>query len=143
MTCEQLMAELHAVKMEHIALVATEYATLSDRSSGIDVWTIVGGAPGLLRMYTNSGLLLALAEQAKAWSPSASAEAQERMEKDVLLMRHAAMRTLYNRVFVQRRSVHLGETITTYYSLADRLLTLYEQSPSCLYTRLTVALGQA
>ena len=146
MTCEQLMAHLRAVNLEQIALVALESPGSATQLESVEIWTIIGGVRGLLEMYSNTALLLALAEQAAAWDSRASAVAIGRMRDDLLIMRHAGLYSLCSRALARGRHfsiTHVHRTANAYYGMTELLLTLYEQSPSRLYTHLNTSLGRA
>lgn len=140
------MSELKAVNMERIALVALEYPGLCDQTEDLDMWSMIGGWGGLLKMHANTGLLMALAEQAKAWDSDASAAALERMREDILRIRQATWQTLYDRALARSlgvSNVHVHHAAKAYYHLTELLTDLYYHSPSRLYTHLDTALGHA
>lgn len=146
MSCEQLMSELKSVSMKGVALVALEYPGPCARRDDLDVWSMVGGWAGLLKMHANTGLLLALAEQAKAWDSQASAVTLDRMKEDVLRMRRATFQSFYDCVLARSlevSSAHVQHTAKAYYHLTELLTDLYYHSPSRLYTRLDAAIGNA
>lgn len=142
MTCEQLMAELHTVGMDHIALVALEYPELCSED-GLSIWSLVGGWHGLRGMYANTSLLLALAEQAGAWDKRASNVALEAMKQDLLLLRWSVVRSVCDQTLVRglqpKRSDVYG-VATAYHHMTELLLDLYRRSPSRFYTHLETAI---
>lgn len=143
MTCEQLMAKLHAVGMDNIALVALEYPAICNKTDGLDSWSMIGGWRGLRRMNANTGLLLALAEHSSAWDKHASQIALEAMKQDLLSLRRSAIRSLCHQALA--RGLNLGTadvhgTARAYHHMAERLLELYCRSPSRLHTHLERAI---
>ncbi len=139
----QLIAELQAVGMEGVTLVALEYPDVCSGSNGCDPWFLVGGWRGLRHMYANSSLLIALAAQAQAWDYHSAALTFERLNDSLLELRRAVVLSLCGRVLVggtQLGVSHLHEAAKSYYEMTERLLNLYQHSPSRLYTRLDSAI---
>lgn len=136
------MAELRAVEMDAIALVALEYPDLCSKTHGVNVWSMVGGWHGLRSMHANTNLLLALAWQASAWNKQASKIALEAMRRDLLLLRRSVVRSLYHQALAQSlelRSCDVHGVAKAYHHMAELLLDLYRHSPSRLYTHLETA----
>lgn len=129
--------------MEGVALAALEYPVLCDRSSGLDPWSLIGGWRGLRQMHANATLLLALAAQAQAWDRQSSVLALQRMRKDLLHLRRAALLDVWERALARGGKLsgfHVHRAAYAYYDMTELLLKLYLHSPSRLYTHLENAL---
>lgn len=143
MSCEQLMAELHAVRMGNISLVALEYPRICSKSDGLNAWSMFGGWRGLRRMHSNTGLLLALAEQAGAWDKQASKVALDAMRQDLLLFRRSAIYSLCRHAVAHGLELSSSDgyqIANAYHHMTELLLNLYRRSPSRLYTHLETAI---
>ncbi len=144
-TWEELVRELKPIRTEGITLAALECSDVGGRQPGIDpdeLWTMIGGWDGLKQMQANAELLVALACQAKAWNLGGSTLVAERIKSEAIDMRRTAMRLKIGRTCGygrERAAVHVQETACTYYRMSERLLTLYETSPSRRYGQLTAA----
>lgn len=137
------MAELQAVRMGNIALVALEYPGICSKTDGLNAWSMIGGWRGLRRMYANTGLLLALAEQASAWDKQASKVALEAMRHDLLLFRKSAIRSLCHHALahcLEPSSPDGFRIASAYHHMTELLMGLYWRSPSRLYTHLETAI---
>lgn len=142
-TWEELLKELKPVRTEGITLTALECSAMGELHPGTDpneLWTMIGEWNGLKQMQANTGLLLALAGQARAWNHGGSTLVVERMRSDAIAMRRAALMLWIGQICGSRRAfIHVQETACAYYRLSERLLTLYETSPSRRYGQLTAA----
>jgi len=143
-TWTELLAELEPVKAEGITLAALEAFAIDDSQPGIDageLWTMIGGREGLNRMRANAGLLIAVAAHAEGWNFQGSAVTADRMRHDGLAVRNAAMKIKVNHFcgYGKRTAFHVQEAAAAYYTMTERLLTLYETSPSRRYEQLALA----
>lgn len=144
-SCESLITRLGPVQIDGIILAAHEDFDAFHGAGDVEeklLWHMIGGWHGLKQMHDNSGLLIALATHAQRWDLHGSFDAAESMYKDALIVRRAAMRFVLGRLFRYRKSScigHLKEAAAAYYAMTERLLGLYETSPSRLYTRLSAA----
>lgn len=144
-TWEELVRELKPIRTEGITLAALECSDAGEWQPGIDpdeLWTMIGGWDGLKQMQTNAELLVALASQAKTWNLGGSTLVAERMQSEAMAMRRTAMRLRIGRTCGygrKRAAVYVRETARAYYRMSERLLTLYETSPSRRYGQLTAA----
>jgi len=132
-------------KAEGITLAALEVFTIDDLQPGIDareLWTMIGGWEGLNRMSANASLLIAVAAHAEGWNFQGSAVTADRMRHDGLAVRDAAMKIKIHHVcgYCRKRTAfHVQEAAAAYYTMTERLLTLYETSPSRRYEQLALA----
>ncbi len=137
--------ELKPVRTEGITLAALECSNGSGWQPGVDpdeLWTMIGGWDGLKQMQTNTEVLLALASQAKAWNLGGSTLVAEQMQSEAIDMRRTAMRLKLGRIcgyYKKHTAVYVQETACAYYDISERLLALYETSPSRRYGQLTAA----
>jgi len=124
-TWTELLAEFEPVKAEGITLAALEVFTIDDLQPGIDareLWTMIGGWEG--------------------WNFQGSAVTADRMRHDGLAVRDAAMKIKIHHVcgYCRKRTAfHVQEAAAAYYTMTERLLTLYETSPSRRYEQLALA----
>ncbi len=145
-TWEELVRELKPVRTEGITLAALECSNASGWQPGIDpdeLWTMIGGWDGLKQMQTNTEVLVALASQVKAWNLGGSTLVAERMQSEAIDMGRTARRLKIGRTCgygKKHTAVYVQETACAYYRMSERLLTLYETSPSRRYGQLTAAI---
>lgn len=140
-TWNQLLEELRAVNTEGITLAALEsgspFAFEPD-----EVWTMIGGWEGLRRMQANAQLLLALASHATHWSSEDRQIIAEQMRCDARDIQKAVSRIRFQRLLGKGNRLFFPDTlgtVCTYYRMSERLLTLFERSPSRRYGQLTAA----
>jgi len=144
-TWTELLAELEPVKTEGITLAALEAFAIDDSQPGIDareLWMMIGGWEGLNRMRANASLLIAVAAHAEGWNFQGSAVTADRMRHDGLAVRDAAMKIKVDHVCGysrKRAAFHVQEAAAAYYAMTERLLRLYETSPSRRYEQLALA----
>jgi hypothetical protein len=107
-----------------------------------DSWKMIGRAEGLSRMRANSDVLIALATYAQRWNPDQGLVVAERMRRDGMALRGAAvgiglaMSCGYGK---QRVSPYVDEAARVYYLMRLRLQALYETSHAALYPSLAAA----
>lgn len=144
-TWTELIKELKPVMTEGITLAALECANMGESKPRIDpgeLWTMVGGWEGLNRMHANAGLLIAVAAHAQGWNLQESVKTADQMRQDGLAVRRAAMKITLKHAcgYGERRAAfHVQEFAAAYYRMTERLLALYETSPSRCYEQLTLA----
>ncbi len=139
-TWEELLEDLKPVRTEGITLAALECSDVGESHPRIDpdeLWTMMGKWNGVKQMQANAELLLALAGRARAWNHVGSTLVAEQMRWDAIAMRRATLRLRLGQICGSRRvSVSVRETACAYYRMSERLLTLYEASPSRRYGQL-------
>ncbi len=138
----ELIAELRPIRTEGITLAALECSSVETTRSLIDpdeVWIMIGGWEGLRQIQANAQLLIALAAYARTWNVGGSANVADRMRCDAMAIRRAVVRIKLRQVFGTSRSSSALETACAYYRMSERLLTLYETSPSRRYDQLVRA----
>ncbi len=94
-------------------------------------------------MHSNTGLLLALAEQAGAWDKQASKVALDAMRQDLLLFRRSAIYSLCRHAVAHGLELSSSDgyqIANAYHHMTELLLNLYRRSPSRLYTHLETAI---
>jgi len=146
-TWAELIEELKPVMTEGITLAALECANMGESEPRIDpgeLWTMVGGWEGLNRMHANAGLLIAVAAHAQDWNLQESEQTADRMRQDGLAVRRAAMKIKLKHACgygerERRVAFHVQEFAAAYYRMTERLLALYETSPSRRYEQLALA----
>ena len=144
MTWEELAAGLQPISAAGITVAATMFCdpSLSDVKFGQgELWSMVGGWRGLRRMQANASLLIALAEDAQSWDCVHSAEIAEHMRRDALQLRRAVLFLAIRRLFGlgDQNALFTLEASYAYYAMSERLLSLYEVSPSRRYAHLAAA----
>ena len=138
---EQLVEQLKAVNTAGITLAALE----SDSPFAFDpdeVWTMIGEWEGLRRMQANARLLIVLASHATHWNDGERQLVAEQMRRDAREIQKAVRRMKFQRCLGKGNAFLFSDTLGTvcaYYRMSERLLTLFERSPSRRYGQLTAA----
>ena len=143
-TWSQLLEELRAVNTTGITLAALESGSpLAFHPD--EVWTMIGGWEGLRRMQVNAQLLIALASHATHWNSEEYQKIAEQMRYDARAIHKAVRRIRLQRFLGKGNSLFFSDTLGTvcaYYRMSERLLTLFERSPSRRYGQLSAAVWQ-
>lgn len=143
---DELVARLQPVPIEGIAIVAEDY--LRPTKGQIDLapkrlWELIGGDVGIQRMYENGEILIALASYAQRWNFDESVVVAERMRRDGIILRRAALKLSIG-FFTGNDAVHgpfsVQQVASSYYLMRKRLLALYETSHAGRYPTLAAAL---
>ena len=131
---DDLLAKLEPLPMEDIARIARDYLNPGRGQCEMDstaLWGMIGELEGLRRMNANAKVLLALAGHAGRWDRRGSLIVTERMRRDALTMRRAALRLALGVMFGYD-PVHgpfsIQEMASAYYLMRGRVLALYETS---------------
>ncbi len=140
-TWNELVEELMPVNTYGITLLALECRDLDGsqvRFERNDVWMMIGGWEGLNRLQANALLLIALADHARIWNSGESLNTVEQMRSDGRAIYRAVRRIRFKRMLSLRNSLssEARRPAYAYYRMSERLLTLYERSPSRRYEQL-------
>ncbi len=139
---EDLIGQLQPVCVDGILTVALDY--LQPRKDQIrietsEMWTLIGEGEGVRRMHANANVLIALAGYAQRWNPTESVIVAERMRRDGLTLRRAAIKLSLS-VVTRHHTIHgpfnIQEAASSYYLMRQRLLALYETSHAGRYPQL-------
>ncbi len=131
-TWEELIAELKPAEMGGVTLVAMEYLNpdyLSLRTDPSERLRLIGGTKGLMQLYVNANVLVALAAHAELWKLDESRTVARLMRGDGLALRRATRQFLLSQItgYGRARDSHLVQVVAySYYSMAQRLLGLYQ-----------------
>ncbi len=143
---EDLVGRLQPVQVDGILTVALDY--LQPRKDQLrietaEMWLMIGEAEGVRRMYANAGILIALAGYAQRWNPTESVIVAERMRRDGLTLRRAALKLSLS-VVTSHHTIHgpfnVQEAASSYYLMRQRLLALYETSHAGRYPQLAAVI---
>jgi len=143
---DDLLSRLEPVSIDGISSVALDYLQPSKGQLQIgtaEMWFLIGEDEGVRRMYANAEVLIALAGYAQRWNPLESAIVGERMRRDGLTLRRAALRLSLGSLSghdVIHGPFNVQEAASAYYLMRQRLLALYETSHAGRYPRLAAAL---
>ncbi len=139
---EDLVGRLQPVSVDGILTVALDYLQPGKdqiRIETSEMWEMIGGAEGVRRMHANADILIALAGYAQRWNPTESVIVAERMRRDGLTLRRAALK-LSSNVMTSQGAIHgpfnVQEAASSYYLMRQRLLALYETSHAGRYPQL-------
>ncbi len=133
--------------MNGITKVALDYLQPRQGQRRINVdemWSLVGGAGGLRRMRANAEVLIQLAAFAQQWDLQESVIVGERMRREGLALRRAALKIHAGIVFGYGEATcpfSVQEAASAYFLMRHRLLALYESGHIGRYPRLSTALG--
>src|SRR5580658_126257 len=143
---EDLVGKLQPVCVDGILTVALDYLQPRKdqlRIETVEMWALIGEAEGVRRMYANADILIALAGYAQRWNPTESVIVAERMRRDGLTLRRAAIKLSVS-VLTSRHTIHgpfnIQEAASSYYLMRQRLLALYETSHAGRYPQLASVL---
>lgn len=143
---DDLLARLEPVPMEGVAAVALDYLHPGKgqlRIETSELWVMIGGDEGVRRMHANATILIALAGYAQRWNPVESSIVTERMRRDGVTMRRAALQLslgFFDRRGNVRGPFNVQEVASAYYLMRQRLLALYETSHAGRYPQLAASL---
>lgn len=143
---EDLLARVEPVSSHGISLVALDYLRPTEGQLQIataELWTLIGEDEGLRRMYANAQILIALAGYAQRWNPDESIIVAERMRRDGITLRRAALRMSVGALSGRGNVLgpfNVQEAATAYYLMRERLLALYRTSHVAKYPQLVAAL---
>ena len=143
---EELLARVEPLPMDGIATVALDYLQPGKgqlRIETSDLWVMIGGDEGLRRMHANAKVLIALAGYAQRWNPVEGTVVAERMRRDGVTLRRAAMQLSLG--FLDQRGnvrgpFNVQEAASAYYLMRQRLLALYETSHAGRFPHLAASL---
>jgi hypothetical protein len=143
---DELLARLEPVSVDGISTIAEDYLQPTKGQISLEpteLWTLVGGADGLQRMYANAEILMAIAGYAQRWNFDESVVVCERMRNDGVVLRRAMFKLLIG-VFLGNNKIlgpfRIQEAASAYYLMRQRLLALYESSHAGRYSTLVAAL---
>lgn len=147
---DALVGRMAQVDFNGVRAVAQDYLDPREHQTRLqpdELWSMVGGHEGLLRMRVNADLMLALAAHAQQWNFEEATIVGERMRRDSLRLRKAIRRIEFGLLrysMLQRFSLyapfHLQEAAGAYYLMRQRLLALCSTSHSGRYSGLAAAL---
>ncbi len=143
---EDLLASLKPVSADGINAIALDYLQPGKGQTRIEtdqLWEMIGGLEGISRIRANADVLLALAGYAQRWNPQESLIVAERMRRDGLALRRAALKllvTLPLGLGKARGPFNVQEAAGAYYLMRQRLLALYETSHAGRYPQLAAVL---
>lgn len=143
---EDLVGRLEPVSVDGILRVALDYLQPGKdqlRIETSEMWVMIGGAEGVRRMHANADILIALAGYAQRWNPTESVIVAERMRRDGLTLRRAALKLSLS-VVTSQNLIHgpfnVQEVASSYYLMRQRLLALYETSHAGRYPQLAAVI---
>jgi hypothetical protein len=134
---KSLLSRLSAIDRDKIALISqnflheTESRRIDEDDSQLDaaqIWSLIGGLPGLEVMERNCAVLVDLAFYVQQWYPEASVVAEQlrlnarEVQWHVGRLKSAAQTGKLEIFF----SDYARPAITTYYLMTQRVLALYE-----------------
>ena len=143
---EDLLVRIEPVPMDAISEIASDYLHPRKGQLQLDaarLWPMIGEAEGLRKMYTNAQVLIALAGYAQRWNRTESLIVAERMRRDAVTLRRAALRLSLGLVFGYDRlrgPFCIQEAASAYYLMRARVLALYETSHAGRLPKLVAAL---
>ena len=139
MTWNDLATALQPVKAEGITALARDHLEpegKQEKRAPDEIWAMVGGVDGLIRMKENSNIFIALASYAQRESFEDDTMAAARMRRDDLALRRAVLGLALGKAFgygKSRVSLYVHEAASAYYLMQRRLLALYRASEPGLY----------
>ncbi len=108
-----------------------------------EMWNLVGGIDGMIRMRENSKVLIALAAHVQQWNYTQAVVVAERMRRDAVQIRRALLKAelelLLSRKWI-RMPFYIHDLASSYYLMTQRLIALYQISHVGLLPRLREAL---
>ena len=143
---DALLARVEPVSSQGIALVALDYLQPTEGQLQIattELWTLIGEDEGLRRMYANAQILIALAGYAQRWNPDESIIVAERMRRDGITLRRAALKLSVGMLSARGNVLgpfNVQEAATAYYLMRERLLALYRTSHIGRHSQLAAVL---
>lgn len=108
-----------------------------------EMWELVGGMDGMIRMRENSRILIALAAHVQQWNYTQAVIVAERMRRDAMQIRRALFKAEVEMMLCRRwirMPFYIHDLASSYYLMTQRLLALYQISHVGLLPRLREAL---
>ena len=143
---EDLLGRLRPVGVDGIATIALDYLQPGKGQTRIEtdqLWQMIGGLEGISCIRANADVLLALAGYAQRWNLEEGLIVAERMRRDGLALRRAALKLQVSIPFGFGRArgpFNVQEAASAYYLMRQRLLGLYEVSHVGRYPQLAAVL---
>ena len=141
-----LLGCLKPVPSSGISTVALDYLQPIKGQLQIEpaeLWALIGEDEGVRRMYANAKILIALAGYAQRWNLEESVVVAERMRRDGVTLRRAALwlsMPSFLRYADPLLPFNVQELASSYFLMKNRLLALYESSHVGRYPILVAAL---
>jgi hypothetical protein len=143
---DSMLAKVEAVDLADLRAVADGYLAPDKgqtRMTPAEVWTRLGGLPGLRKMRRNAEIMLDLAIYAERWNTEDSQIVAEMMRYDALRFKQATKGmelTLIYPLGIAEAKCSLQEAISSYCLMRERLLGLYESTQGARLHQLEAAL---
>lgn len=144
---DELINEIEPVNVRLIEALALDHLNPSTDQIEIEpfeMWMMIGGVEGLVKMQHNAEIICALAAYAVRWNFDEAVIVTERIRREALTIRRAiAKATRYGFVEPVKRvhaPFHLYEVAVAYHLMRTRVLTLYQASHAGLYPQLAASL---
>jgi hypothetical protein len=143
---DDLLGKLKPVGADGINTIALDYLQPGKGQTRIEtdeLWELIGGFEGIRRIRANADVLLALAGFAQRWNPAESVIVAERMRRDGIALRRAALKLLVSLPLGFGKTLgpfNVQQAASSYYLMRQRLLALYETSHAGRYPELAAIL---
>lgn len=137
-TWRSLLLRIKPVNIEGLRAIAECYLQPDKdqlRLEPAEMWKIVGGLDGILRLRSNASAMLDLAVFAERWNQAEGPVISEMIRRDAIRLKWAITRiqlTFLFQVGFLRAPFHIQEAVSSYYLIRSRLLGLYQNSRSGL-----------
>ena len=145
-TWNQVAGKLRPVPSEGILTLAMEQLrpdSSPKRRNYHQIWHLVGGAKGLIRMSENSKIFIELVSYEAITNLADGDIVADRMRQDGLALRRACLGLGIAAMFGygrSRMSAYAQDAASSYYLMRERLLTLYRHTQDPIYPLLEAAL---
>ena len=142
LTWIELLARVGAAPVAGIQTIANDYLHPTKGQLALetsDLWTLVGGLEGVVKMRKNCEVLLALSGYAARWNMTEAVIVTERMRHDAETVRWASFKILlglFAGVDRVRGPLYIQQAAASYHLMRERLLALYETSHAGRYSAL-------
>jgi hypothetical protein len=143
---QTLVTSLEPMHMRGLEMVAMDHLQPEKNQLKLEpseLWELVGGEEGLLRMERNADTMIALAAYVRNWNYDQAIIVAERIRHDSILLKRAVRKirwTAHIRKSELKIPFYVHQAASSYYLMTKRLLALYETNQYLLYPVLAEAL---
>lgn len=138
----ELVSQLQRVPLKDVERLALDNLNPQPNQLQLEpqeMWDLVGGMEGMVRMRENAQVLIALAAHVQQWNYIEATVVAERMRRDAVQIRRAVMKAQMERLLYKkwvRMPFYIHDLASSYYLMTQRLLALYQTSHVGLLPRL-------
>ncbi len=131
---ESILGRIKPVRRENIQIIADCYLSPNKNQLRLepnDMWDMLGGLEGIVRMKENAARMLDLAVYAERWNFEEARIVSEMIRRDAVRLNSAVLRIqlgMWLHLDFARVPFHMQEATASYYLIRQRLLGIYQST---------------